>query len=803
MLLLLLQSTLLLAQDESHYKKLYNQAQKYFDNEEFDKALPLFLKLDSLKPDNFEIKYNIGACYLNTKYQKQKGIPYIEYAIEKGKNLIPMAAFKDLGTLYHLNYEFDKAKEQFKRYLKLAYKDEEGNEEVKRMITICDNAIEILKDTIEYEIFRIDSPVNTMHSELTPFVSADNSILYFTRAYKKFNGIVYCDSIKEILYSKKKNGKWQDIKVIVISDEIKGKFQDISLAGISPSGEEVFLQAVDKSNNSDLYVCYISNDTINKLQKLGNEINTRYWEGSMSITADGTDLYFSSDRPGGYGGKDIYKITRNEAGEWGKPVNLGPVINTNFDEDAPYIHPDKRTLFFSSNGHKTIGGSDIFRSFYNSSKTGWSKPENMKYPINSTYDDKSFILSADGSSGYFSSTQANNKGLHDIYLVNFYKTIPLTLVKGKILKGRPPVPASANIKVYDKELNERVKYIYNPNPYTGEYLMIFPPGKNYDIYIESPGFKPHIISIYVPNQTYFYELYQEIHLMPLYIDSNIQIGEEINVKNMFYDIYHNDISDSIYVANNANPEKNYDHLLNLIEEMIETTDSIGLYKLDFYSQMSNKGDTVKDQNYNKLLNIINDALETSDSVALEVLDYNTKYAKHVNKAYFYNNNDTGQLVQYVLGGDTIYSLPKLITSEAIASKDIAALLEDSAHYQMEKKYKKKYIYKTEIFFNSNTFKIDSMFFNKIDAVAGILKAYDNVNVEVNGYTDTSGPPKYNEKLSEKRALSVLKLLEKNCKCSFNYILHGYGESMAKTEKSEEDKAYNRRVELLLFVFENE
>lgn len=428
------------------------------------------------------------------------------------------------------------------------------------------------------------------------------------------------------------NGKSYDVREIEVNyDHSKSK---ISLAGVSPDGEVLFF-AIGTDNNADLYACKLIGEKCSQLIKLPDIINSPYNESSISVSPDGRTYYFSSNRPGGYGGKDIYRAVMDDNEQWSVIENLGPSVNTEFDEDAPYIHPDNKTLYFSSKGHNSMGGYDIF-VVQNIRANEWKYPTNIGSPINTPTDDIGFVLSADGNSAYFSSSQSSDTK-HDIYKAILHKTIPLTLVKGTIMGGEPPKPIKAKIRVIDNETKQPVRYVYSPNILTGKYLMIFPPNKNYDMVIEAEGYLPQLINIYVPNQTYFYELYQEIYLKQVKISKNDSaIGQEIRISNTFYDIYKTNISDSILKAEQQKRQKHVDELLKIVENIITATDSIEIERLE---QLTIKDEQIdKDQilkeRYNQLLFNLEQAIEKTDSLTLQLLDANTIYNDVTNSTFF-------------------------------------------------------------------------------------------------------------------------------------------------------------------------
>src|SRR6185369_2288779 len=272
-----------------------------------------------------------------------------------------------------------------------------------------------------------------------------------------------------------------------------------------------------------------------KPSELAGGINSPGLETTCSITPDGKTIYFASDRNGGRGGLDIWKTELKADGKWGLPVNLGPEVNTSANEDAPFIHPDQKTLFFTSDGHNTMGGNDIFKSILVSGK--WTKPENMGYPVNTTANDNYFTLLADGKRAYFSSDRKGGQGAQDIYYIDMPEnasTVPLTMVKGKILNAETGKPMPTKMYVIEKDSKKEIEFVYDPDPKTGDYLIILPPAKNYDIVIESEGFLPYTLNVNIPNQDYFYELYQQITLKTIK-QFDVVVGQEVQVKNAFYD----------------------------------------------------------------------------------------------------------------------------------------------------------------------------------------------------------------------------------------------------------------------------
>ncbi len=784
--------------------KLKRLAQQYFDNEQFDKALPLFLKLDSIEPNLFETKYYIGACYLNSSFDKTKGIPYLEYALKHGEKLLPNLVFYDLAKLYHLNSQFDEAIEMLKIFLSRSTKTDIFYLKAQQLLKNCINAKELIAQPNNIEIEKLPPVINTYNSEQNPFISADESRIFFTRTFYEIRSNIEFESQKKIMVAVQ-NGKSYEVREIQLNnyDYFKSK---ISLAGVSPDGEVLFF-AIGTDNNADLYACKLTDEKCTQLIKLPDIINSPYNESSISVSPDGRTYYFSSNRPGGYGGKDIYRAVMDDNDQWSVIENLGPSVNTEFDEDAPYIHPDNRTLYFSSNGHNSMGGYDIFVA-QNIHANEWKYPTNIGPPINTPSDDIGFVLSADGNSAYFSSSQSSDTK-HDIYKAILHKTIPLTLVKGTIMGGEPPKPIKAKIRVIDNETKQPVKYVYSPNILTGKYLMIFPPNKNYDMVIEAEGYLPQLVNIYVPNQTYFYELYQEIYLKQIKISKNDSaIGQEIRISNTFYDVYKTNISDSILKAEQQKRQKHVDELLKIVENIIVATDSIELERLEqltIKDEQMDKDQILKER-YNQLLFNLEQAIEKTDSVTLQLLDANAIYNDVTNSTFFYGiDSDNRKMTKVLIGNDTIYTLPSISTSKPLQIKTptIVQLKSDSLIRNIKKEIdfrtipenKRRYIYINYVYYPSGKYQIEKKYIPLLNDIYQLISLNSEIGVEINGYTDPIGDEQKNLELSRLRAMNVWQYFIDRHLSPRRFVVTGKGEMGAEDISNYPQM---RRTEIKLF-----
>ena len=285
--------------------------------------------------------------------------------------------------------------------------------------------------------------------------------------------------------------------------------------GLSADGQRLFVYKPD--GGGDIYQSYLMGNSWAVPEKLSGNINSSSWETYASISADGNLLYFVSDRPGGYGGRDIYRCNKLPNGDWAKAVNLGDKINTASDEGTPYIHPNGSLLFFSSMGHKSMGGFDIFFSEMLEDGT-WIDPMNIGYPINTPNDNTYYAPSTDGKRAYYSSIDNSGYGEYDIYMAVFkdYEKIALTVLKGVMyVSDEEGNPVESKIIVIDNANPDGPPKIYKPNSITGKYIIILSPDKDYAISYVVNDSTVHTEHIFIPEESAYQEIEKSISLKPI------------------------------------------------------------------------------------------------------------------------------------------------------------------------------------------------------------------------------------------------------------------------------------------------
>lgn len=581
----------LFAQNNNRFDARFKNADEQYITGNFFTALPMYIDLYKMDTLNSNICYLVGDCYLKAKSGKAKAIPYLEKATlsitpnykkssseEKGA---PILAYKLLGDAYHIHSEFDKAIQSYETYksklISYKRKDNLNLKDANRKIEMCNTAKELIATPVNVKIENMGKALNSPYGDYSPVLTADQTTMIFTSRRKESTGGQTYDGgryYEDIYVSNYIGSAWTAAENIGKQINTDGNEATV---GISPDGQEILIYK-DDNGDGNIYSTTLNGDVWSTPIKLNSNINSKSWEPSAFISADGSAIYFSSDRLGGFGGRDIYVSQKTEKGDWGKAVNMGSLINTPFEEDSPFIHPDGITLFFSSNGHNTMGGFDIFYSSLSDNGAIWSSPINVGYPVNSPDDDLFYVVSPDKTKAYYSSFKEGGFGEKDNYMITFLdqKQAPLTLLKGIVKESNGNVPKSVMITVTDNE-TEKVVGIYNTNSKTGQYLFILTPGKNYNISYESEGLLFYSENRQIEKKTNYYEIYKAVQLPP------ITIGSKVVLNNIFFDF------DKATLRKTSNVElRNILKFLNkypkLIIEIDGFTDSKGT--LDYNKKLS-------------------------------------------------------------------------------------------------------------------------------------------------------------------------------------------------------------------------
>ena len=509
---------------EAHFKRIYPVANEQLEAGKAQRAVKNFSDLLAIDSTNALINYKVGRSYLLLNGEKNKAVPYLERAVAntsakakdnyKGKEA-PLDALFYLGRAYHLDFQFDNAIAAYRKYMKdEKITDKERIAEIEWMIQCCLNGKMIVDSPISATTENLGENINSVYDEYSAVVDATESMLIFTsRRPTSTGGLLDLDDkyFEDIFVSQKQeDGSWGKPASIGLKINTEGHEATI---GLSADGQELYIYR-DDFGDGNIYVCDFKGSNWSEPRLLNDNVNSPFRETHASVSADGQTLYYTSDKAG-EGGMDIFRSKRLPTGEWAVSENLGEVVNTKYDEEAPFIHPDGKTLFFSSKGHSSMGGYDIFFSIEENGK--WSTPMNVGFPMNTADDEYFFVMSADGKRAYYSSSNGGGLGGKDIFLVRLDtdRDVPLTVYKGEIVpNAEGKRPEGVTVRITDNETGELFG-IYRPQSDNGKFVLILHPGGNYNIAYEADGYLFKSEKLFVPENTAYFEINRAIQLKPI------------------------------------------------------------------------------------------------------------------------------------------------------------------------------------------------------------------------------------------------------------------------------------------------
>lgn len=540
-----------------------DKAEEFYIDANYSNALPIYEELIKKYPNEAYLQYRLGMCYLKKQDEYDKAVLYLKPIAESDPDAADIKYF--LGIAYHLTYQFDEAIKEFNDYLNQKI-DKSQQQLTERLIQNCINGKELMANPTEAVITNIGGSINTEASEYVPVISSDEQVMLFTYMGKRSKG-----GFEDIFIAEKSaNGEWE--KPQPLDDNINGYNHDACIA-LSPDGQILFIYKDTKDEKGEIYYSNLIGRDWSTPKPLLGEVNTSHWEGSASLSADGKTLYFTSDKPAGLGGRDIYKATLINDSIWGNIENLGSTINTPYNDDAPFIHPDGRTLVFSSEGHNSMGGYDIFHTELQPDGT-WLPPTNIGFPINSPDRDTYYVLSANGERGYFSSGRPGGYGLQDIYsvapgLVGFKPAI--AVVKGIITLNDEPAEAEIIVSIQNSTYSK-----LGSNAITGEYLTNLNKGEIYELTYKLKGTDLSTLKgdsviveeLVIENSDEFSEINKDVAFYTSNFVSNkiVEKEEEENIEETYGDKSSEGLIFKVQIAAYNMPENySYDRLKGLGE----------------------------------------------------------------------------------------------------------------------------------------------------------------------------------------------------------------------------------------------
>lgn len=518
-------------------RPVFDEANLLMEEKFYNQAAEQWALLVAQDPQNSNYNWKLGQAYINSYNQKNKALPYLQAATDLrgasngGFNTVgydpfdpkernaPVESEYWLGRALHLKGEFDKADAAYRDFLAEAGPKNDLRGPAERGLEETANARALMVAPKTFKISNAGPVINSDHPEFSPVISVDGNALFFTsrRIRPDSSNRSEIDPKAGLPYEniyvsyKDRNGTWQAPEVLNINPP-SGHLASVN---VSADGQTLIIYR-DDQGDGNLYESKLVGELWSEPVKMGSDINTKSWETHGALSGDGNTFYFVSNRPGGLGGRDIYRVVKLPDGSWSKAQNIGAPVNTPYEEDAVFIHPNGRTMYFASTGHNTMGGFDIFTTELQADGS-WSKPENIGYPLNTVDDDIFFVTTADGRRGYFSSDKAGGFGEKDIYYVDFPEEMGaegLAVLKGFIIPapGQSLSPSTI-LYVTDKATGE-VKS-YKPRQRDGVYVAILPPCKEYNLDYRVDDQTVHTEDIFVECESAYQEINKEVYLNPV------------------------------------------------------------------------------------------------------------------------------------------------------------------------------------------------------------------------------------------------------------------------------------------------
>jgi len=586
-------------------KELFIEAEYLYLYEDFSKALEAYMLLYQNDSSNANLNYRIGMSILhlsdNTKYKRSESIHYLEKSIEDitpeynegsyKETRAPYEAIFYLGNAYRFNHEFDKAILMYERFIAtLPPTDYFYIDFVKRESQACFNAQELIQLPVNYQTENITSLVKSKAKiENLPVVNYnENVVIYTSGKNNTFSPDINMAAINidhkmdNIYFTFFKDSVWSEPRSI---NEEMNAGTNVVPTSITGDGKTLFMVR-DDNDNGNVYMSHYEDDEWSNIKKLNKNINSPSWESHISITEDGKTLFFTSDRPGGFGGLDVYKSDFDpKIKDWGTAVNLGPTINSIYDEETPYVVNNGRVLYFSSQGHYGMGGFDIFYSSLLDNGS-WTYPLNLGYPLNTAGNDLFYLPRRNGEYAIFplNSTDRPQEQANDLYRIKV--PVPGTDTTEIELKGRLtlednnyPLKRGARIVLINNENQDTLKSA-NLLMVDGQYTCLISSG-NFKVVFEAPGYESRVEYVLIPKIFAKTEFNLSVTLKPIAVSE----GDYYVIKNVFFDYGKADLSreslieiEKLYAVMNENAE--------LYVEVVGHTDSWS--SADFNQKLSEK-----------------------------------------------------------------------------------------------------------------------------------------------------------------------------------------------------------------------
>jgi hypothetical protein len=521
-------------------KEKFREAFYLMDESRFAAAQSILEEVYANDKENANINYCLGLAMFRAFTEKDKvdALTYLQFAslqvdpnynyMDPKEKKAPVDTWFYLGKAQHNDYQFLEAIESFIKFKTFVNEKHPLYNEIDKSINMSTYAKQSVLNPVNIKTTNLGGNLNSFYPDFSPVVRVDESAIYYTSRrlredssnfgiYDPIDGMMFEDIYVSL---REEDGTWGSPNPLNINTEGHEAAVNLSI-----DGRTLYLYK-DINGNGQLFESKLEDDSMgyeiwSKPELLGSDINSKAYETHVTITPNGKKLYFISDREGGLGGKDIYYCNRLPNGEWALSQNAGPILNSDHNEDGIYMHPDGKTMYFSSDGHESMGGYDIMYSA--NTDTGWTKPANMGYPINSIDDDIFFVTTPDGKRAYFSSFKEEGYGEKDVYVLELIdaEESGLTLYRGEFTFVDRYVPPSGARVMITNNTDGGLVGDYTPRQRDGQFSAILSPKQSYHFVYEADGYETYEEDIYVSSAGNYQEIYKDIKLRPVRVGDGL------------------------------------------------------------------------------------------------------------------------------------------------------------------------------------------------------------------------------------------------------------------------------------------
>jgi outer membrane protein OmpA-like peptidoglycan-associated protein/tetratricopeptide (TPR) repeat protein len=710
-------------------------------------------KLLEINPKSSNYKYRKGFIELEMRHNYKKAIElllsstgnidrnYDMYSIKEGS--VPADIFYHLGRAYHLDEDFDKALENFNTFLEQTHKNSELIAETENRIKQCGVAKKLMANAKDVEVVNLGDSINTEYADFSSNISLDGRALYFTsrRPWAKGESDGFKDPMlnhfPEDIYQAElsTSNEWQNTKKMSMC---KPNFNEASVS-VSIDERRVYTYN-DKSGLGDIYYSDYMNGRFSTIVpvKINDVNNAERWETHYTVSPDGNTVFFVSDRLEGYGKRDIYMMEKID-GEWSEPKNMGGNINSEWDEDAPFMGLDNNVLYFSSTDSSSMGEFDIFMSVKDENKI-WSNPVNLGYPINSVGDDLFYTHTADGKKAYLTSFRKGGKGEKDVYRIDVTSNIQnIAFLNGEIIHAQgKDIPEDSYVQITCLDCEDSESMLLTPRVRDGVFLSKLDKCKEYELaYYYNENTKDPYTETFSTNCDLAYE---EIY-------KRVLLDDEAEIIIPFFD-----------------------YKLEGIVADRESGEVIGDAQIQLYDLASS----------DSLEAVTSDSMGYFISALLDGKSFGFKmnYGVKVNALGYLNGNFKAEAS---LGVDSVIRLTYLLDKKEIGM-DLGPFM---------------------IYYNFDKYDIREDAKTELDKIVKIMTDNPEIKIELGSHTDCRGSSSYNMRLSKKRAKSAANYISSRITSPSRITSKGYGESKlvndcnCSSECSKEDHQINRRTEFII------